>query len=326
MRQTIWFILAIILGAVFVGCEWETTGGGDSWDDSYSWVNFSGIYRSSSGGYLVSEYTAAATTTNGTSDSEIIVTNEVGGTAPMLQTVLTGSFDNHPGIVPGSITMIFSGVDSAGTFKDNGGGGLSGTYNVVGVADPISATGTIDYDTGVWTLDLVAPGFLEDMTITLNYKYTPEDTAATSAGAESGATGAAIYSLSVEQTGNVLVFTDSNGAKYSGSISTVSTTGGDVEGESLGDVQPGSEVAAVAVIAQFQVTGTSAGGVGVTITGSFSGSYSAGDATTSSSLGNRTMEAIWIEATGQTADIQGKAGSIVVTVTATTTTTTTTGT
>jgi hypothetical protein len=42
---------------MLAGCDWTTGGGVDTYNDSYNWVNFSGVY-SGPKGYLVSQYTA----------------------------------------------------------------------------------------------------------------------------------------------------------------------------------------------------------------------------------------------------------------------------
>jgi len=297
MRISFWFILSVGLICVLTGCEWEVTGDGDTWNDSYSWVNFSGVYRASDGGYLVSAYTTSVSVT---SSGAIVVTDEADGTAPMNQTSLSGSFSNHPGIVPGSVTIVMAGTNSAGSFTDDSSGGLSGTFNLFGIDAPIlNGAGAINYDTGVWTLGLDSPGFMENAAIKLNYTYLPSGSTNGTIISDPGSTGATILSMAVEQTGNVLVFTDSNGAKYTGNISTVSTGGGDSTGGTSGEVT-----------AQFQVSGTSAGGVSVTIVGSFQGDYTAPTVIGGSgALANRVMQATWIEADGHTGDITGSSGS-----------------
>lgn len=60
--------LAAAIGLV-AGCEWESSGDSNSWSDAYNWVNFSGTYRSSTSGILVSAYTQKVTTTVTTSTS-----------------------------------------------------------------------------------------------------------------------------------------------------------------------------------------------------------------------------------------------------------------
>lgn len=306
MKISFWFILTVGLICVLAGCEWEVTGDADTWDDSYSWVNFSGVYRASDGGYLVSAYTTSVLTT---SSGGIVVNDEPDGTAPMNQTSLSGSCSNYPGIVPGSVTIIMAGANSAGGFTDDSSGSLSGTFNLFGIDAPIlNGAGAINYDTGVWILNLDSPGFMENVAIRLNYTYSPSGSTNGTIISDPGSTGAGIYSISVEQTGNVLVFTDSSGAQYKGYISSVSTAGGDDTGQTSGDVT-----------AQFQVSGTSAGGVSVTIVGSFQGDYTAPTVVGggSGTLANRVIQATWIEANGHTGDITGSSGSTTTTTTIT---------
>ena len=44
----------LAVAALISGCEWSSSGGGESWNDSWSWVDFSGTYRAEGGGVLVS--------------------------------------------------------------------------------------------------------------------------------------------------------------------------------------------------------------------------------------------------------------------------------
>jgi len=101
-----------------------------------------------------------------------VVTGEDGGTYPGCQAQISGCLSNHPGIVPGSLTMVFRGsVWTMGTATDAG-GVLVGTYSLVPTAPPDQVmTGTIDYDTGQWTMNLQAGGFAQDAQLSLAYTY-----------------------------------------------------------------------------------------------------------------------------------------------------------
>lgn len=41
----------------FMGCEWSSSSGNESWSSSYDWVNFSGVYRGADNSLLVTDYT-----------------------------------------------------------------------------------------------------------------------------------------------------------------------------------------------------------------------------------------------------------------------------
>ncbi len=49
MTKLVNFGLALMLVVVVAGCEWESSGDEGSWNDSYSWINFSGLYRGVNG-------------------------------------------------------------------------------------------------------------------------------------------------------------------------------------------------------------------------------------------------------------------------------------
>jgi hypothetical protein len=325
MKSMMYRIVPFCLLMFVVGCEWSSSGSDGSWDDSYSWVNFSGLYLGINspivGGFVYT--TAAGSTTDSTATTTgTVVNNEAGGTATAFQTIITGTLGNHPGIVPGSVTIVFSATvanGSSGSFTDDGSGGLSGSVNLVG-PDPSSAqpaTGTINYTTGVWTLNLTSPGLLTDATITVSYSY-DSGLATTSPTAPGGISiaGGQVDTMLVQQVGNRLFFRDSNGNTYEGTFSVVSTAGGDASGGSAG-----------AVTGSYEVTGTPAGQA-VTISGTFTGTYTPPNSDTSSGsstpnethgqLASRTIVGIWMQPSG-TANVNGRTTDLDVAVTTTTT-------
>jgi hypothetical protein len=260
-----------------VGCEWESSDSDwGSWSDAYSWVNFSGTYRDPAGQYLVREF-------------------GVGGTVSgrfVLATAGTNLVATFSGVVPdtpivgGSVSV----TDGNETFTDPGGGGtLTGNRG---------GTGSLNYDTGAITVDFFqapAPG----QSIVVTYEYfaagTPENPVP-------GST-VEIYTLTVDQVGDSLTFIDNTGGRYTGRITGLRTAGGDSTGSTSGQV-----------IAQFEVTG-SPRGQEIRIVGAFYGVYSAPlSGLNTGTLGDRRMEATWIEAGGRTGDIVGVAASVEVTV------------
>jgi hypothetical protein len=321
MKSFLNFGLALVLAGLVSGCEWDGSGSEGSWNDSYSWINFSGLYRGSNGP-IVGNFTTATVTDDAPDTTPVnVVNNENGGTAPDGQTVLNGVLAHKPGITPGSVTIVFlvgSPGGSSGTATDNGSGVLSGSVNLVGL-DPSSAlpmTGTINYDTGAWTLNLSSPGLLSPSPIRISYTYSA--TAAATGGTGSSTlsiAGGDVNTMLVEQVGNRLRFVDSNGNEYSGVLSVVSLAGGDRTGLSSGDVS-----------ATYEVKGTAAGKT-IKITGSFTGAYVApgsssdeGESSTASvlygSMTRRIIEGIWMQP-GGTADVKGVAPSLTVAVTTT---------
>lgn len=312
-------ILGCVVGfagiILIAGCEWEGVDDSSTWNDSMGWVNFSGTYRSgSSSRPLVSEFSLESGSSGsgggsggGTNDARTTATirDESGGTANPLTTIISGQVGaTHVPIVPGTVTIKFSGP-SAGTFTDDEGGGLDGTFFLIGPDEPKSGTGSINYDTGEWSLQLESPGLISAATILVSYQYylpdesTPDVIDEDPDDEEEPATaGGYIYAVEVIQVGNTLTFIDSKGDRYTGYISSVTTPTGDTKGGSSGQV-----------MAMFEVSGTS-GGVDVTWIGNFTGDYSApaeaGDAGT---LSDRQISGTWIQPNG-TAEIFGYAGTV----------------
>ena len=185
--------LAAAIGLV-AGCEWESSGDGNSWSDAFNWVNFSGTYRSSTSGILVSAYTQKTSTTvttststkannsgnsssssnssnssssqnnssSETTDAVQTTTNtcsEAAGTLAAKHVVAGGTLKHRP-IVPGTLVLR---LGSDVVVSDNGSGALSGS----------GAKGTISYEGGGWSVEL--PDTLWSTSaraITANYAYT----------------------------------------------------------------------------------------------------------------------------------------------------------
>ena len=106
-------LCAVAAAGLLAGCEWSTSSEhNESWNDSYNWVNFSGTYRSSSGGILVTDYT---TMSSGSTNN--YNTTESGGSLADGQTSASGTTQHKP-IIPGSFSVVVGDV----TLSDNGSG------------------------------------------------------------------------------------------------------------------------------------------------------------------------------------------------------------
>lgn len=251
---------------LMAGCEWESSGDGDSWDDSYSWINFSGVYRAADGDLLVTDPDTITS-----SDSQTI------GTGDGFQLSFSDTLDNTT-VVAGSVSV----TDGYEAFTDAAGDG-----SLVGDK---GGTGSINYETGFVSVTFnTEPGAGDSVNVSYQYE------GALGTGGAGGSED--IYSLNVEQVGNLLTITANTGLVLTGRMGGVSTAGGDSTGNTDGEV-----------IANFKVSGD-----GVKIVGTFQGDYTAGGETTTGALDNRVMQATWIE-DGGTGDIQGVAGSTTVTV------------
>lgn len=314
LKKWLLMLLPCIGSAVFLGCEWSAGGGVDSWDDSYNAVNFSGVYRRAGAGYLVSDYTGVGTVTE-------VVGNTSGGTggspstsASRTQVFGIGASDvtisrtlSSIPIVPGSVSI---SVGSAFVLRDNGAGALVSGAGI---------SGTIDYETGAWTIDYGSATVPPNSSITAAYR--------TYGGMGTGTTGLEIYTFTVHHEGQYLKITDNTGATYEGRMGSIRSSIGQ-------DATSGAAIGGT-IVAQFTATGTSKAGLPVNMAGTFQGEVlDSENATTPEYSGlnqkvftNRKMIGTWIEDGGKTGDIVGDASPITIyspgNPTATTDTTTT---
>ncbi|MDD5706939.1 MAG: hypothetical protein PHR35_13535, partial [Kiritimatiellae bacterium] len=169
------------------GCEWSGSGDEDSWDDSYSWVNFSGTYRL----YNVVDPEDESTS------NQIQVTGEGQGVTGATDTY-SGTLAHRP-VVAGSVTINIGGT----TFTDDGTGSLSGGQG-----------GSINWGTGAWNAKTSGTPPVSGVGITATYKYLVSSTVV--------AGGSPITSLTVNQQGNLINIRDNNGAAYSGRVTGAS--------------------------------------------------------------------------------------------------------
>ena len=325
MKHLSVFFVAVWLLAGVTGCDWEWNDSDDGWSDSYSWVNFAGTYRGNNS-YLVSDYSLTASTTTTDTSANTSTFQDGPWAVAALNTVFSGVLTYKP--VSGSVTIIaYSAATSAaaGTLRDNGSGGLTGSYNKddSGLAT-YTASGTIDYTNGRWTVTLSqAGGFARAVNVYASYTYSTSsgtNTGGTST-STSAASGKSIYSFVVSQDGQKIYITDNNGAVYSGKFGTVSFTADQLDTGTSTSGTSGSTTTTTAgeVIASFTATGTSAAGYAVTITGTFQGYY-----TSAARMINRIVTGTWVVTNGKTGNGSGKADASASTVTTTTTTTGTT--
>ncbi len=313
-RVLIWIPVTALL-IMGLGCEWEY-GDGDvgTWNDSVSWVNFSGTYRSgTSTRALISNFSLDSGGSgvededddgDGTSYTEDPPSNAVSGTtvsAPF--TTFTGTIPAKPNasgytLKPGSVTINIIGQTTGptGTFDDDGGGNLSGSFSQIPGGSSYSGTGTIDYDTRSWSIALDRP-FVETADVLYDFVYRKEETSTNTTTTTTATTttaptlGGQIYSMQVVQTGDHLIFTDSNGYTYEGQLFGVSTAAGNTTGDAEGTVSASFEV-------NSEISGRD-----VSIVGTFSGGYTLEEGEDESveptgQLENRTIEGTYIQPAG----------------------------
>ena len=219
MKRNVLFTgaMAALIGLT-VGCEWTGTSSEESWNDAYSWVNFSGTYRL----YNTVPATPGTPGTPSETETEVPVSNESQGLTTVGGTVYNGQVAKRP-VVAGSLTLNVGGY----VFNDDGSGTLTG-----------GASGTINYGTGAWSAD-TGSGTGGGLPIRATYSYLQAGTIITPG--TPGTPGSAITSLTVHQQGNLLTFTDNNGVVYSGRV-----TGANVPSDSrtAGNVRLNFEVTA----------------------------------------------------------------------------------
>lgn len=290
-------VCSVVLSAaaaigLLAGCEWDTSGDGNSWSDSYNWVNFSGTYRNSNGGMLVTDYTTTPSTPGATNTFS---RTESGGTLAAQSLAASGVVKYKP-IVPGSVTVRI-GSDIA--LSDNGEGVLAGS----------GGTGSVSYTGGTWSFSLQNTQWSAlSRKISVSYAYSVSNDGTSGGNAKAGSTGKAIYSFVVAQQGQNLTITDNNGAKYTGRIGEIRSTSGATPDNSKSTAEGGKVLPkdGDVIVAPFNCKGTSAAGMGVTITGTFQGSVASGVFT------GRTMQGTWIESGGKTGDINGTTVSVAI--------------
>lgn len=294
MKRIAWMGVGMAVAALgLAGCDWETGGDATNWSSAYNWVNFSGTYRSSAGGLLVTDYTTTPVTPGST--NTLTVANEAQGTFAVNQTFFEGKL-KHGNIVPGSVDITLysnAGVEIQ-SYSDDGNG----------VLGPGSA-GNVAYVNGSWNINR---GLLNPVTqagyIRATYSYYVYNEGSAGGGAQPGSTGK-IFVFNISHQGQNLTITDNNGATYTGYIREMRTTSGTERADEEERVMPRD---GDTVVATFQCAGHSAAQMSVKIVGSLQGTVAA------SVFSGRTITGTWIELGGKTGDINGQTTAVAITV------------
>lgn len=265
----------------FSGCEW---GGAheNTWNDGYSWLNFTGTYALSELAALTSSGSTSSEEASSSTSTTVSTANFTSKGTKSGSKSWTGSISlkgTNPTIRSFTVSLI---------------GGKGGT----GVGDP--ETGLItgpsisgSFTTTSWniTYEGNSDSWPDDVTATGTYTY---ENVVTPGGGGSG--GTTISYLHVTQKGNVLTITDSAGTVYNGR-----TTGS--SGPANGYENAGS--------ASMSFEASSSGGG--RIVGSLTGVWSGSSDKTHGTLSGRTIHAT-ISTHGSNVDVVGTAPSIVLTV------------
>lgn len=288
-----------VAAACFTGCEWTGGGGVDQYNGRYNFVNFGGVYRGIGGGLLITDYTDSAGSSVGDSASGG-VNGEVVATGNGSSTAFAGTLKKHP-LVAGSVTIA---APPAYTFKD-----VNGTLVAVSPSGS-SAFGSINYQTGAWTLDFRGAALDSGAKIVATYQFS-ESASSNTAGngtgtssSASGVSGAKIHSFTIEQYGNVLRIVDNNGKLYEGQLGDIRSAGGVGQTSTNVTVLAGDEF-----IANFNASGVSAANKKVKMVGTFNARVQSASGVTFV-LDDRTMQGTWIEEGGRTGDINGSTAAI----------------
>ncbi len=200
--------LAIITAAAlaFSGCEW---GGAhdDTWNDGYSWANFTGTYRfvkavvySSASSESESESSETTETAkkiiNGSANAKMSSASEAGGTVKAGEGIVEGSFQAK--VNGKSITD-----DKAGNLVYNG-----------------AAVGSIAYSSGSWHFKSINLNANAGDNVAITYKYYDAAGAGGGSGGGSGPyqNATSLSYLKVTQQGNRLTMTGDKGITYTGRI------------------------------------------------------------------------------------------------------------
>ena len=270
MQKVLMGVLVVLIGVFIAGCEWETSSDGDSWNSSYDWVDFGGVYRPTAGRtYVISSFGPEDGGTPGATAGA----SQSLGTADGLHANFNGTLSHTP-VVAGSVTV----TDGNKVLSDNGSGSLSG-----------DGTGTVNYQTGAVVASFdSAPTAGNNVIASYHYSV-----AGAPGNPQPGTPHGAVYTISVDQTGNKLSFQDSNRMTYSGDITSVS-------GGSDGTVSG-------AVVANFNVTGAD----GSKISGVFQGQFTPNNGTAGAGTLDRVMNGTYISSSGSSSgDVVGSAGTI----------------
>lgn len=255
---------ATVCAVALVGCEWGGVHSGESWNDAYSWANFTGTYKlvSEIPAETDSEVAGASSTSSATINDAKKFTIAKGAGAASVSGL-------HTPITAGSLLV------SCGSwnFKDDGAG------NLVYQGSGSGFSGSVSYAAGSFSLTFGMPA-PEKITGIANYTYTSKSTAtATSSSGKVTNVTSPIVWLNVNQKGNLLTIEDNRGAIFSGKITGASCPTANEEGY----VQAGH--------IRFTFEATRTANPRETLTGSISGEWSGSTSDKTGTIANRTIDA-----------------------------------
>jgi hypothetical protein len=303
------------VAAALAGCEWGGVHSGESWNDAYSWANFSGTYKlvttitptDGSGSSTSSTTTTTSTSTTGSGSGSGGSTTTTHVVTNIVDVNWSGKYSGNtttygPGksnILVGSVTITVAGLE--GSFSDASG--------VLTYSGSTANSATFDYKTGHFTLTLVNDAYFMGRSVKLTAQQqtlktvtdssgsgttnngdgtttTTTTTTTTNGDGSSTTTTTAtktsyIQWLNLTQKGNLLTFKDNYGTTYSGRIT----------GASCPTADQGGYITAAHVRFPFEATCTSDSRI--TLSGSLSGDWSGGSSATSGTLANRTIDATY---------------------------------
>ena len=261
--------IAIVAALAFSGCEW---GGAheNTWNDGYSWANFTGTYR-----FVKAVYYMPTSSSDSDSDSKQLklingfakeaASAEYSGQAIASMSSSTsagGSLAVANGLVPGSVDMTVS--------LKNGGTATIISDSANNLVYKGATVGTVT-ESGAWHFTLpVEANASEGDTIAVNYKYFG------SGDGDDQKPDNAVYLsfLKVTQQGNKLTMIGDSGMVYKGQLTGASTS-------------KDGYVAAQQVRLSFQVTSATGN---MTIIGHFSGVWSGAAEKQYGVLSERTIQ------------------------------------
>ena len=284
-------LASFLFATLFSSCDWSSGGEAASYNGRYQWVNFDGVYRPISGKYVVTDYSSGVPAAPGTPEESYVNTaSQQVATGNGASTLFNGTVSNKD-IVPGSFSISSAGF----ILTDDGAGTLSGT----------GVSGTIEYLTGVWSVDFGGAAPDAGSAIRASYAYNVTVNAVPGTDAQSprpGSTGFELFSFTVAQGGERITLTDNTGRQYTGNMGTVRSTNGASQ-DTTSDVA--NVVVGDQIIGLFTCKGVSPAGKSVTITGTLQATVGAGG-----TLNERLMFGTWIEAGGVSGDINAQAGPV----------------
>ena len=246
--------IASLAALAFSGCEW---GGvhDHTWNDGYSWADFTGTYR-----FVNAVIIPASDTAETGSDTSTVgnVVNHGTGNGSMSSSY-SGSGKVSPvglGIVPGTFSMLVGSAQVSDLHAD---GTLYYGSN---------PAGSVSYAGGGWSINTAIPGATSGTHISITYDYETAGPGNPTSGVDT----TPISYLNVVQQGNTFTMTGDSGIKYTGRM-----TGSNVSKDGY--------VSAQTVNISFEVSSAN----GQSIVGSFSGVWSGATDQNYGTLSNRKI-------------------------------------